>query len=582
MKKAKVIILVIMFLSLAGLWIIGCSGDSLKGYDITPEPTGTSTPPPTPSPTGTGTPPQPGEEKLEKYATGRANAFDLRLYEHGDENGKKYIYWVERSTTPQGGVFRILSDGTGEVETVVTGLNKPSAMHLLSSTDRGRLMGKRRKEGGRSLISHVGELFSALNKAHKLPEPSPGKGHVVGTVKDHSDGSPIQGVKVQIDEDPEDEEPPIEDTTDNEGKFELPNVIAGTHELEATKSGYKEYTKDVTVRDGETTTHAITLIPITETVYDYLFVSDSGTPSNGVIWRVNVSKSDFPKEQLTTGMTGDLIYMKSLGPLLFTRDAGGASSAIHETEAFPDQIPAIPEDVDASITNAYGINGFSILDPDDEDPDEIFAIATERISAPNGRVLMYNFTGEDIVYPLTPFEVSSNEQMPTKVTFQPVYTDDNKNPVFPMEGYVYWTNYSATSGQVVRQKVKYDKDLNKLELDGAREIVVDSLKFPYDIKVPHEIATGTLRATLNKVYVSINISKAEGGNWLEVDVSDPDKFPLKPSDNEVKELISENVEYPFNGVMEHTGSKITLYFTSYNDNTGGNNDGIIYYWYKSE
>lgn len=453
MKKAKVIILIIAILGFAGLWIFGCTGEGV--YDVSPEPTGTSTPPPSPSPTGTETPqPTPGGETLKQLVTGKANTFDLRLFKHSVGSSDEYIYWVEKSTTPQGSVFRILSDGSGDITTIVSALNKPSAMHLQSGTKPG------------------------------------------GTKK------------------------------------------------------------------------------------DYLFISDSGTPSNGVIWRVNVTDTGFSKEQLTTGMTGDLIYMFA-GSLYFTRDAGGASSAIHRVNEFPDQTPKIPEDIDSNITNAYGVHGITITDPD-HTLDEKFIFATERIAAPNGRVLMYDLSGTEVILPLNPFEVGSNESMPSKVTFQPVYTSDNKEPVYPMEGYVYWTNCSSTSGQVIRQKVKYDDTNKQIQKDGPREVVVQSLKFPYDIKVPHDVASGTSRATLNKVYISINISKVEGGNWLEIDVSDPDKFPLEPSDSEVKELISENVEFPLNGQVEHFGSRIVIYFTSYNDNTGGSNNGCIYYWSKSD
>ncbi|MCD4784124.1 MAG: hypothetical protein K8T10_09925 [Candidatus Eremiobacteraeota bacterium] len=454
MKKAKVFVLIIAILGFACLWIFGCTGEGV--FDVSPEPTGTSTPPPTPSPTGTETPPQPGEETLREYATGRANTFDLRLYQHSVGSSKKYIYWVEKSSTPQGSVFRILSDGSGSVETVVSGLNKPSAMHLQSGQESG------------------------------------------GSAK------------------------------------------------------------------------------------DYLFVSESGTPTNGVIWRVNLTDSGFSMEQLTTGMTGDLIYMFSMGPLFFTRDAGGASSAVHEVDAFPEQTPAIPDDVDSSITNAYGVSGISISDSNDASaPDEDFVFATERIAAPDGKVLMYDLSADEVVYPVTPFEVGSNESMPTKVVFQPIYESDNKTPVYPMEGYVYWTNCSSSSGQLVRQKVKYDNANNQIQKDGTREVVAQSLKFPYDVKVPHDIASGTLKGTLNKVYVSSNISKVQGGNWIEIDVSDSTKFPLEPSDSQVSDLISAGVEFPLNGIMFHTGTEITIYFTSYNDNTGGSNDGTIYYWNKS-
>ena len=463
MNKIKIIGILVLVVFLAGFWIMGCTGEGV--YDSEPQPTGTYSPPPvsptstiTTSPTGTVTP----GETLDTIATGRANSFDLRVYTNVVAPKTKYVYWVEKSSTPSGGVFRAPADGSGKVETIVTGLERPSAFTVLSADDKSR---------------------------------------------------------------------------DKNGKV-----------IKATK--------------------------------DYVLVAESGNPSNAVIYRVDLTSTNFDKTQITSGMQGDLVYMSiSSGYIYFTRDAGGVNSGLMRVDVFPDNTPAIPEAVDSNLTNAYDVKAFYIQGKNKAD-NQSFALVTERLGS-DGRVLLYNLTGDPIL-PLVPFEVSTNESYASRVTFQPIYESDNSTPKYPLEGYVYWTCYQASSGLVVRQKVKYNSNTSALELDGVREIVAQSLKYPYMVKVPNDFASGSLKGTLNKIIVSSNRSKAEGGNFYVIDVSNSNSFPLTPADTEVQDLISEPVAFPLNAIIEYTSSTITMFFTTYNDTTGGNNDGMINYFRLTE
>ncbi len=463
MNKIKIIGILVLVVFLAGFWIMGCTGEGV--YDSEPQPTATYSPPPvsptatiTTSPSGTVTP----GETLESIATGRANSFDLRVYTNVVAPKTKYVYWVEKTSTPSGGVFRAPADGSGKAETIVTGLERPSAFTVLSAQEKSR---------------------------------------------------------------------------DNNGK-------------------------------------------VTKATKDFLLVAESGNPSNAVIYRVDLTDSNFKKTQITSGLQGDLVYMSlSSGYIYFTRDAGGVNSGLMRVDLFPDNTPAIPDTVDSNLTNAYDVKAFYIAAKNKAD-NQSFVLVTERLGS-GGRVLLYNLTG-DPQLPLVPFEVSSNESYASRVTFQPIYESDNSTPKYPLEGYVYWTCYQASSGLLVRQKVKYNSNASALELDGVREIVAQSLKYPYMVKVPNDIANGSLKGTLNKVFVSSNRSKAEGGNFYEIDVSNSNNFPLTPSDKEVTDLISQPVAFPLNAFMEYTSSSITMFFTTYNDTTGGNNDGAINYFYLTQ
>ena len=464
MNKIKIIGIIVLLVFLAGFWIMGCTGEGV--YDAEPQPTGTSsspTPAPTssvsPAPTPTGAP----SEDLKELATGRANSFDVKVYTNTVAPKTKYVYWVEKSSTPSGSVFRIKADGTGNVEEIITGLESPSAFTVLAAEDTSR--GKKGK------------------KARE--------------------------------------------------------------------------------------------------VKDYLLVSESGNPTNGVIYRVDLNDPDFPKTQITTGLQGDLTYMSvSAGYIYFTRDSGGTNSAIHRVSIFPENEPEVPDDIDTSVNYAYDVKAFYLSGNDEV---QSFVLATERVAS-DGRVLMYNMTDvtEEGDLPVTPFQVSTSESYPTRVTFQPIYESDNVTPKVPMEGYVYWTNYLASSGTLVRQKVKYNEDTKAIEYDGVRQIVAQSLRYPYTVRVPNDFASGSLKGTLNKVIVSSNLSKSDGGNFYVIDVSDENEFPLTPDDNEVEDLLDTTVAYPLNAIIQYTSSTITMYFTSFNETTDGNNDGIIYYWQKTQ
>lgn len=439
--KKKIFLTAVVIIGLVVFWFMGCTGEGVYDVEGPPE-TATPTVPPSVSPTATGSPQPTGTtgpvtETLTQLATGRANSFDLKL-------SGSYLYWVEKSSSPQGSVFRVKTDGTGSVETVISGLNNPSAM-----------------------------TFASLS--------------------------------------------------------------------------------------GST----------------YLFVGEGEGSTGGVIHRVKVSDSAFPSETLTTGSSGELTYMSLLGgSLYFTRYAGGFDSAVMVTESFPDSIPVTPENVDTGISNAYDVKSVSLTSA----VPVSFLLVTERLASPNGTVLLYNLTNSE-GYPITPMEIATGQQMPTRVTFQPIYKTDNTTLVSPPQGYIYWTNYHSTSGQVMRQKIVFGSDGIEVKLDGSTEIVAQSLLSPYAILAPYDISSGATRATLNKLFVSKNRSSAENGNWYEIDISNSSSFPLSPSSTAVSNLIGESVQYPLNGIMSYgNANNITLAFTAYNDATGGDNNGIIYYW----
>jgi hypothetical protein len=442
MKTIKIFGLLVLIVAIAGLWIIGCTGEGV--YDTTPQPTisvnPTVSPSPTitstisPSPTGTSVP----GETLKQLISSRANVFNIGI------NGS-YLYWVEKSSTPEGAVYRIKSDGSGTKETIITGLNNPSALGF--STD-----------------------------------------------------------------------------------------------------------------DGKT----------------YLFVSSSEGSTGAIIQRVSLDDSGFPSVQLTAGSSGSIPYMVVAGSIFYTRNVGGSDSSFSMVDAFPDVTPAQPDDIYTSLTNAYDLKIFS--GGITSSTTKTFALVTERVSS--GDVLMFDLSNTAVL-PIQPTVIASGMQKPTKVTFQPDFESDNSTPVVPMSGYVYWTNYDASSGQVRRQKVKWDTTTNSLVLDGSNQIVAQALLYPYDIKVPNDVASGSLRGSLDKVFVSSNVSEVNGGNWYVIDVSNSSNFPLNPSSSGITDLMATTAAYPLNGIISYTSNLVTNYFTDYNDSTSGNNDGGIYYFRKN-
>lgn len=437
MKKIKISIMLMLVASLTVFWIIGCTGDGV--FDVAPESPTTFSPPPTQSPiiTPTATPtgsPVPGEEDLKELATGRSNAFNIK--ELGD-----YVYWVEKSSTPQGTVFRIRKDGSGSVETIISGLNNPSGIVL---------------------------------------------------------------------------------------------ATAGSDQ--------------------------------------YLFVGEGVGGAGGSIWRVKLSESGFPQERLTSGIQGEIPYMDNSGATLyFTRDSGGGNSAVMRVEMFPDNLPAVSDEVNFNLSNAYDVKvveaGFSGNIP------VTYLLVTSRVAAPNGRVFLYNMTNNPVL-PVQPLDVSDAAQFPSRVTYQPVSTAVGAAP----DGYVYWTNFAPSSGQVVRQRVKFEG--GNVQLSGPKEIVAQSMKAPYAIMAPADVTSGSAVGTLNKLFVSANVAEAEGGNWKVIDISNSSAFPLTPASSQITDLISNTVAFPLNGILNYAGTQ-TLYFTSYNKVQGGS-QGIIYRWTRSQ
>jgi len=84
--------------------------------------------------------------------------------------------------------------------------------------------------------------------------PLPTSGNVAGTVTDASTGNPIEGINVTV--------PGYFDMTDENGRYNITNVPAGTYTVQASKEGYASSSStNVVVTAGQTTTLDFELTP---------------------------------------------------------------------------------------------------------------------------------------------------------------------------------------------------------------------------------------------------------------------------------------------------------------------------------
>ena len=87
-------------------------------------------------------------------------------------------------------------------------------------------------------------LFGALSAGHALAQST---GTIEGTVTNIADGSPLAGAQVFI------EALSIGGVTDEDGRYSIANVPAGSHQLSTRLIGYLTAAEDVTVADGDVT-----------------------------------------------------------------------------------------------------------------------------------------------------------------------------------------------------------------------------------------------------------------------------------------------------------------------------------------
>lgn len=530
MRKLKVLVLGALILFLAASWIIGCTGGGI--YDnggVTPTSTGTSSPEPTDSPTivpGF----SPGKELVTDFVTGETNIFNLMLW----------------------GNF----------------VNIPFV-----NVEKGE------DSSGNTIYTY---LWS--EDVYWVEKNSP------GTVK-----------RLTYD------------------RFDA--YGGGTDEVEDFGMGLSNPKAFLLARKSNDEDDI-------ENYQDYIFVGDD----NASIYRYTRTPDGIDDDQtftLTTNPEGDIHYMAwaSLRDLntpfdeleeeeeqhrevyfYYVRDQGSDSN-VERIESNPlTAQTATSDDLATDLTNPYSIYIYNhwlpngALDPDTleevDTPDEAesFVFITEDTSSPNGRVLMYNVSEWDGESVITPVEIATSEQRPSKMTFVP---DIEKYVVINAEeeeevryghsrkpaGYLYWTNYHATSGQVRRARLELNDAETNLEVVET-ETVAEALGAPYHIIGPDDylylwfnysgdkaisrqsegqtLVTQPYRYTtwhvydeksssfFKKFYVSSNRAAVDGGNWYEIDVSvfEETGEPLTVGSEGIEQYYEDAVDFPLNGRME--------------------------------
>ncbi len=366
---------------------------------------------------------------------------------------------------------------------------------------------------------------------------------------------------------------------------------------------------------------------------DYIFVSDRQDPTGGAIYRFTKDKDGIVADsqiQLTTGLQGEIPYMCFLTPwmskgdwddleanqeipILYVRNTGANTSALEMTNAHPEEghYPAPPVSIATDLDHPHHLKVFhhfipsNAIDPNTgeevQSPDNAntFVFVTEQLDAPNGRVLMYNVSNwDDEGATFTPTVIATGLQKPSKMTFVPdiqKYKIDTDGKISygyghseKPAGYLYWTTFDGTSGQLWRARLVLNNDATNLKVEKV-EVVAQSLRNPYDVIGPDDYRYTYLRSAddgndelhmihtdgesyeqymimkyntwavydengssfFHKIYVSSNRSQADGGNWYEINI---DKFEeegtLKPGDDGITNFGSESSWYPFNGVID--------------------------------
>jgi hypothetical protein len=240
-----------------------------------------------------------------------------------------------------------------------------------------------------------------------------------------------------------------------------------------------------------------------------------------------------------------------------------------------------------------------------------FLFVTEMVAG-TGRVLMYNITNWNGTTSITPVVIATGQRSPAKMTFIPdienyqfeevsVFGHSNKPA-----GYLYWTNYDALEGQLVRARLESNLQGTDMRVVGTPQVVASSLRFPYDIIGPDDFryvflngevqgnainVTGMASLgmkystwnhyntsnnnTFKTLYISSNRTQADGGNWYAVDTGRFTGTTLTPASTAVSDYLSSTVDFPLNGKMQvlmltdpvtaiGRVFKKDLYFTIYN------------------
>ena len=373
---------------------------------------------------------------------------------------------------------------------------------------------------------------------------------------------------------------------------------------------------------------------------DYLMVADNGGGSGGALYLYDLSTTPATQTTLVSGLQGDTRYIALDDPtsnepyLYYAVDAGGTSSVLGRIEPYADT--PTPEIISSSLSNVHHVYVYkqyipsSATDPDTgasvsvQSDANTFVFVTERLATPNGRVLMYNVTNWDGSTTLTPVDITAGggQNLPSKVTFVPdiqeyeVAGDTEYGHAYETSGTVYWTNYASNTGEVWGANLVLNSALTNMELSGTSERVATSLRLPYDIIGPNDFrylfttfsGTNPVHTTgnkynvwnsyensdiglFNRLYVSRNESRADGGNYYEIDL---DSFtsgtPLTPGSG-VSSYVSESAQFPLNGKMQvylydpsdgtvPQAYRIDLFFTGKEFSVGS--DDTYIYIYKNK
>ncbi|MFP4496984.1 MAG: hypothetical protein ACLFQV_02135 [Vulcanimicrobiota bacterium] len=367
---------------------------------------------------------------------------------------------------------------------------------------------------------------------------------------------------------------------------------------------------------------------------DWLFVSSDGDPSGGVINRYKIINGAVTETvELTNGIQGDINYVQLQTDMngdlhIFATVDAGINSRIISVPA-DKSAGSYPMDIAELDSNLNQANGLLIFHHAPLDNiTSSFLFVTERAATPDGQIKVYNISNWAAEgYPsVEPVVMATNQQKPSKMAFFPdiqLYNvqDQNGNTIdyyshsATPQGYLVWTNFHSTNGQVVRVKVGPNNEGTNLKPTATPEIIAQSLKAPYDIigfdnfrylylkeengAITTEPYTGNKYNTFNSylneadnpfnmLYVSSNLTAVDGGTWYKIDVSDfSSGTPLTPASTGVESYLSTPTAFPLNGevqvFMKGDGStidgeifKVDLFFTSFNIETDGSEDGGIY------
>ena len=133
---------------------------------------------------------------------------------------------------------------------------------------------------------------------------SPGSGQVIGTVTDQATAAPIPTAEVYI------QGTNLRTLADNDGRFTLQNVPAGSHTVVAQRLGYTPGQSAVTVTSGASTTVNITLSHAALSLDEVVVVGYGTTERRNLTGAVDQVSGEVldqrPVPNLTQGLQGML------------------------------------------------------------------------------------------------------------------------------------------------------------------------------------------------------------------------------------------------------------------------------------